>query len=287
MIIERASEAAHWYAVENGIVVPRNVCKSADGKKEINTTLRQARPKGYLPSVTSILMEMKSLALEKWKISMAVQAAMTIDRLPEEGLDAFVERSMQDFAQVSDTYKEYGRRAHSICERIAKEHKLLSTDADLEHIALMFWKWLDETAADVLFVEEMVAGYGYAGCVDLVIQLKDGPVAIVDIKTQRPKAGKPFSAWESYAPQLVAYGDALAVCKNDLRFRHAKHINLMVSSDPEVHTIEAIEHEATETNRARFLTTYLVWCLARGYFPPGFDSDYILDNLRRAMPREE
>lgn len=283
MLIERTGDGAHWYGLEDGVVVPRNVCQSADGKKEINVTLRQARPKGLLPSVTSVLMEMKSLALEKWKISMAVQAALTIDRLPEEGMDEFIERSMGDFTAVSDGYKEYGRRAHSICERIAKEGRLLSTDPDLEHIAVMFWDWLQGNTVDVLAVEEMTAAYGYAGCVDLVVQLKDGPVAIVDLKTQRPKQGKPFVAWESYAPQLVAYGDALAVSRGDIRFRHAKRMNILISSDPDIHRLEVIEHSATETNRAKFLNCFLTWCLARNYFPPGFDSQYVLGCLHTAM----
>ena len=47
--------------------------------KERNTTLRDARQHGYVPSVTTIIGMAAKPSLENWKINQALNSAITLD----------------------------------------------------------------------------------------------------------------------------------------------------------------------------------------------------------------
>ena len=58
-----ATEAGHWYKRDGATAY---TIEGANGKVR-NTTLRDARKHGLLPSVTTIMRVAASPALEKWK----------------------------------------------------------------------------------------------------------------------------------------------------------------------------------------------------------------------------
>ena len=69
------SESGHWYSLEGE---PMYTIIGANGK-ERNTTLRDAKSIGLVPSVTTILGMVAKPALENWKITQAIKSAATLD----------------------------------------------------------------------------------------------------------------------------------------------------------------------------------------------------------------
>lgn len=73
-----AAESTHWYD-QNG--EPRYTVPYADPKKGFrNTTLRDAKKMGLVPSVTTILGVANKPALNRWKENQILLAAMTLHR---------------------------------------------------------------------------------------------------------------------------------------------------------------------------------------------------------------
>ena len=69
------SEAGHWYDHDGE---PMYTIIGANGK-ERNTTLRDAKSIGLVPSVTTILGLVSKPSLENWKITQALQASLNVD----------------------------------------------------------------------------------------------------------------------------------------------------------------------------------------------------------------
>ena len=79
----RASESNHWYTRDG---VPRYTVVGANGK-ERNTTLRDARKEGLIPSVTTVLNVAAKPALNQWLQRQVLLAALTLPRRPDEPED--------------------------------------------------------------------------------------------------------------------------------------------------------------------------------------------------------
>ena len=82
------SESGHWYD-QNGD--PAYTLIGANGK-ERNTTLRDAKTYGLVPSVTTIIGMIAKPGLENWKITQAIKAATTLEANELEDMDSFVYR---------------------------------------------------------------------------------------------------------------------------------------------------------------------------------------------------
>ena len=78
------SESGHWYARDGE---PMYTIIGANGK-ERNTTLRDAKSIGLVPSVTTILGMVAKPALENWKLTQAIKAAIDLDRGEQEPFDS-------------------------------------------------------------------------------------------------------------------------------------------------------------------------------------------------------
>ena len=90
------SESGHWYSLEGE---PMYTIIGANGK-ERNTTLRDAKSIGLVPSVTTILSMVAKPALENWKITQAIKSAVTLDIGDEESMDSFVYRCKSNAKQI-------------------------------------------------------------------------------------------------------------------------------------------------------------------------------------------
>ena len=79
----QAESGGHWYS-ENGesahVVIGKN-------GKERNTTVADARKMGLLPSVTSVQSILEKPQLTAWKISTAVESALTLPKEENETLE--------------------------------------------------------------------------------------------------------------------------------------------------------------------------------------------------------
>ena len=78
------SESGHWYAQDGE---PMYTIIGANGK-ERNTTLRDAKSLGLVPSVTTILGMIAKPSLENWKINQALNSALTLEKNEGESLES-------------------------------------------------------------------------------------------------------------------------------------------------------------------------------------------------------
>ena len=84
LIKDSQSESGHWYD-KNGN--PAYEIIGANGKQR-NTTLRDAKKLGLLPSVTTVIGAVAKPGLNRWLQEQAILAALTLPRLEGEKVSA-------------------------------------------------------------------------------------------------------------------------------------------------------------------------------------------------------
>jgi hypothetical protein len=144
-------------------------------------------------SVTTPLKLITNPPIELWELRLGIQTAR----------------------RIAKRAANFGTQVHSLCEDIArggspKVPKKYQQSRD------NFVKWMDEKVDKILLVEEIVVNHRerIAGTLDLMVKLKDGRTAIVDIKTGKVRP--------TVALQLAAYQHCSATsrtgkCSADLR----------------------------------------------------------------------
>ena len=107
------SESGHWYD-HNGD--PAYTLIGANGK-ERNTTLRDAKAYGLVPSVTTIIGMIAKPGLENWKITQAIKAATILEANELEDMNSFVYRCKQEARQIGLKAAKEGTKIHAQIER--------------------------------------------------------------------------------------------------------------------------------------------------------------------------
>src|SRR5690348_10169188 len=102
----------HWYTRAGE---PRYSVIGANGK-ERDTTLRDARSLGLLPSVTTVLDCLNKGALVEWKVRQGILAALTTSRREGEDDDTFLARILTDSKEQAKQAAEEGTRIHDAIE---------------------------------------------------------------------------------------------------------------------------------------------------------------------------
>ena len=188
------SESGHWYTQEGE---PMYTIIGANGK-ERNTTLRDAKNLGLVPSVTTILGMIAKPSLENWKINQALNSAITLERKEGESFDSFAYRCKLDSKKIGIEAAKKGTKIHYQIEKgflgIAKTKPYKKVKA-----------WLDENYPDEEWVAEdsFCADSGYGGKIDLYS--KSG--IFVDFKTKDNLEGKDPAklVYDEHGMQLSAY----------------------------------------------------------------------------------
>ena len=109
---EHQSESGHWY-LPNGSPAYRVVGKNG---KERNTTVKDAREHGLLPSVTTIIGCASKPALDVWKQQQAILAALTLPRLEGESEEDWLSRVVSDSKETAKQAAERGTQIHGVIE---------------------------------------------------------------------------------------------------------------------------------------------------------------------------
>jgi hypothetical protein len=153
----------HWYGRDGA---PRYEVLAASGLPRA-TTLSDARKRGYVPSVTTVLGVLAKPALETWKVKQGILAALTLPRQPEECDDTYLARVLTDSQQQAKNAAEEGTRIHDACEGYFKRRPIplryaMHVEAVSEEIERLF-PGVNDWVAELSFAHPM----GFGGKVDL------------------------------------------------------------------------------------------------------------------------
>lgn len=108
-----ASERQHWYD-KDGAPMYEVPCTSKEGTRPTN--ISDARKLGLVPSVTLILNQISKPGLEAWKARQLLEAALTLPQLPEESLDDYATRVIEDSKAQTLKAMDRGVELHAAIE---------------------------------------------------------------------------------------------------------------------------------------------------------------------------
>ena len=186
------------------------------GKQHYGAGLKEARENGYLPSVTTILKTIASPGLEQYKQNQMFEAV--IEAQAENFLYTDAELKKRAF-EISKLHARKAAQLGTVVHYMIADylqgkpvHRLQSNKP--QWVFAPVRDWIDENVSIIRAVESVVVNndLGYAGKSDLDCELKSGPTAIIDWKTQAippkymKKDGQPQkNRWyDTWLMQLVA-----------------------------------------------------------------------------------
>ena len=190
---ENTSESGHWY-LPDGSPAYRTIGKNG---KERNTTVKDARGLGLLPSVTTIIGCAAKPALDVWKQQQAILAALTLPRLEGESEEDWLSRVVSDSKETAKQAAERGTHIHGIIEAFYEGVYI----PELPPYVRVVESVINEHFGQQLWVSEKSFAYGgYGGKCDLVA--KSG--FVVDFKTTEKDLDK-LDYYFDHQMQLAAY----------------------------------------------------------------------------------
>lgn len=188
------AESMHWYAPDGS---PAYEVKGANGRIR-PATLRDARKMNLVPSVTSVIKCAAAPALERWKQTQVLHAALTLPAIEGESEDAYLARIWKDS-------REQGKKA---AERGTAIHAAIQGHYEGKPPAEEYWPHVQGTRdavsewASVKWDAErsFTHRYGFGGKCDL-----SGESFLLDFKTKEFNADADLKTWDEHAMQLAAY----------------------------------------------------------------------------------
>ena len=248
--MEQLSEAGHWYDKDG---LPTYTIIGANGK-ERNTTLRDARQWGYVPSVTTIIGVAAKPSLENWKVNQALNSAITLEQDPGESIEDFTNRCKQDSKKIGRDAAERGTIIHAMIEQGfmgGKETKAYRVIKD----------YLDENFPGEEWIAEdsFCSTSGYGGKIDLYS--KSG--IFVDFKTKDGLKDKQASklVYDDHGMQLSAYAEGC-------NFKEPERVSIFVDrEDPELIAVHRWDKETHVRHISMFNSLLSYWKLVKKYDP--------------------
>lgn len=194
-----ATAGGHWYALDG---TPRYTIVGKNGA-ERNTTLRDARVMGLVPSVTTIIRCAAAPALEAWKRNQVLLAALTLPRKPDEPEADWLARVEQDSQAEGRKAAHRGEQIHGAIERHFRGQP---PDEDLwSYVVVAKDEIADKCGAPVWSPERSFAHpLGYGGKCDL-----HSFEWVIDVKTK--DGSPPRQLYDEHVMQLAAYRRGLLV----------------------------------------------------------------------------
>lgn len=215
---EQVSESGHWYDPASG--EPRYTYTNKKGEIK-NTTLRQARVNGWVPSVTTIISHASAPALVEWKINQHILSALTATRGTDETEADFVSRIKSDAKEQAKKAAERGTQIHAWVQS-ALERKEVPEEALLfaESVKRTLMKEIMECDTiygedseeewvkmlDFWICEQSFATNKYGGKADM-----HNPRYLIDIKTKTWDDKDKLAIWDTHIMQLAAYRQGLNI----------------------------------------------------------------------------
>ena len=190
---ENTSESGHWY-LPDGSPAYRIVGKNG---KERNSTVKDAREHGLLPSVTTIIGCASKPALDVWKQQQAILSALTLPRLEGESEEDWLSRVVADSKETAKQAAERGTQIHGVIEAFYEGIYI----PELPPYVRAVENAINEHFGSQLWISEKSFAYGgFGGKCDLVA--KSG--FVVDFKTTEKDLDK-LDYFFDHQMQLSAY----------------------------------------------------------------------------------
>jgi|TARA_R110002124_G_scaffold254149_1_gene419655 hypothetical protein len=250
-VTKYVAESGHWYEPTGE---PAYTTLSKDGSVR-NTTLRDARKRSLLPSVTTIMGVAAKPALENWKVDQGLLAASTLVRGVDEPLESFMSRAKHESKQAGKVAATRGTEIHGEIEqgfRTGSRGK-----QSVAHTAVV--KVLDSLYPDEKWHAErsFASPRGYGGAIDL-----RSDDVFVDFKTKDnldPSARAPV--YDEHGMQLSAYAEGVGVPA-------PRRMSLFIDrADPSIVSYYEWSADSHARHLAMFLTLLHYWKLLKKYDP--------------------
>lgn len=193
------AENTHWYDAAGK---PAYTVIGKNGKERA-TTLRDARTMALVPSVTTIIKSAAAPALERWKQTQVLHAALTLPLIAGETEEAYLSRIWQDSREQGKKAAERGTAIHAAVQG-HYEGKPPEPEywPHVKGTAEAVGKWADAHPTNASWDAERSFShrFGFGGKCDLSC---DGMVA--DFKTKEFDADTKLQTWDEHCMQLAAY----------------------------------------------------------------------------------
>ncbi len=213
----------HWYK-EDG--TPCYEVERTDGKGMRPTTLKDARKRSLVPSVTTILSLLAKPGLTRWMQEQAVLATLANPtQRPDESQERYLGRILGAASEISKNAADRGNKIHDTLEKLYSAHSDEPILIEKEYLEFampvvdLIYKIFPEVDGTWIS-EESFAVNLFGGKVDLHSKKHN---IIIDFKTKSAKDFSKISLYEEYCLQLAAY-------RHGLNLPEARCYNIIVSS---------------------------------------------------------
>lgn len=198
-----ASDSGHYYWPDG------RTAYTVIGKngKERNTTLRDARKLGLLPSVSTIIRTASSPGLQRWKDEQLLMAALTSTRLLGETDDDYISRVIDDSKAQGKAAADRGTALHGALERYVQSGGSERQGQWQEHCEAVCEAMREKNInllTDGTAERSFAHAYGYGGKIDW-----SSPGAIVDFKSKQSVGATKMKGYDEHIMQLAAYDQGL------------------------------------------------------------------------------
>jgi len=247
LIITKPKTTDHWYTRSGE---PMYTVLGTTGERA--TTLRDARSRNLVPSVTTILKVANKEALNIWMQRQVLFSALTLTRAPEETDESFVERVLVDSKELAKAAASAGTDIHNSIEDFWTGRTM---SRHFEHVKAVN-DLLREEFGEQEWIAERSFGHelGFGGKCDLHC-----PTAIVDVKTKEFAPGDKVDNYDENLMQLAAY-------RIGLNLPEARCANLFVSrTHPGTVVLKEWTEKDLEKGWAMFLCLLEFWQLKNNH----------------------
>ena len=195
------AESTHYYTRDGK---PAYTVIGANGK-ERDTTVRDAKKLGLVPSVTTVIRCAAAPGLEYWKTQQAILAALTLPKIEGEKDDDYLARILKDSKEQAKKAAERGTAIHAAVQGYYEGEQ--PSPEFWPHIqgarnAVSDWIGEQEWKPERSFASTL----GFGGKADLSCS-----AAVLDFKTKEFGPEADLKTWDEHAYQLAAYREGLGV----------------------------------------------------------------------------
>ena len=245
---------SHFYTLDGQLV---------DGLREARKTNPQP-----LPSPTTVLQLIKGEGLVYYFRKQMWESARTTPRQPGWTDEEDFEACLKYADEHSKIARERGGDFHTLIQRFHMscigEAAPPTCPPQFAEQFDSYMRWYEKWVAKTISVEEVVVGDGYAGRVDHVARLRDGRIAVCDVKSQALTKRKSFNHYESHAIQLGAYAGAWQKTSGG---RADALVSIYVSSNAPVTLESYVWPGEPSFYHGLFVKLLDVWCFSNNYYP--------------------